>query len=131
MSEIKTEESGADYTIGAGEQQPEVAVQAQPAAASTPKGMPRATKTLVATETLSNGAVAKMRRTCGADLVRAGVLSGVDGTEMAFLMALVSVVTSVDGMKITYEDMKEAPGEDVTLLTGTLGKYLGTAPATS
>lgn len=75
---------------------------------------------------LSNGAVAMAREVTGAELIKAQRMVDDGATNMEVSMALASLVTTVDGERFAWEELKEVSGGDVQEI---LSIAMGNAPS--
>ncbi|HEX7049463.1 MAG TPA: hypothetical protein VF188_04570 [Longimicrobiales bacterium] len=68
------------------------------------------------TLTLPSGATAVIRDAKGRDLEKASIVSQSGGGAISTAMGLIAQVTTINGRRITYEDVQEMPARDVTVL---------------
>nr|WP_320131999.1 phage tail assembly protein [uncultured Holophaga sp.] len=63
-----------------------------------------------------SGKTATVRRPTGRDIVGAEQLTGKDGGERAYNLALLSRVTLIGGVTVPYEDLLDLDAEDIGAL---------------
>jgi hypothetical protein len=103
-----------DNKTPAGAQAPAVEGASEPTTKAT--GAMKATNTAVI---LSDGRTAFLRPAKGLDLEKgAAIVRGRATNPMALMMGVASVVTTIDGAGITYEEVQQLPIEDAFELIG-------------